>query len=58
VETLEKFAPALELPLYRLRFDTDKPPAAEGRKAQDGRFFASVSFWGVVDEENGGGAGQ
>jgi transcriptional regulator with XRE-family HTH domain len=32
VETLEKFARALELPLYRSLFDTDKPPAAEGAK--------------------------
>ncbi len=28
VETLEKFARALELPLYHLMFDGDKPPAA------------------------------
>jgi transcriptional regulator with XRE-family HTH domain len=27
VETLEKFARALELPLYHLMFDGDKPPA-------------------------------
>jgi transcriptional regulator with XRE-family HTH domain len=27
VETLEKFAGALELPLYHLMFDGDKPPA-------------------------------
>ena len=27
VETLEKFARALELPLYHLMFDRDKPPA-------------------------------
>jgi transcriptional regulator with XRE-family HTH domain len=28
VETLEKFARALELPLYHLMFDGDKPPTA------------------------------
>jgi len=28
LETLEKFARALELPLYHLRFDGDKPPPA------------------------------
>ena len=28
VETLEKFARALELPLYHLMFDGDKPPVA------------------------------
>ena len=27
VETLEKFARALEVPLYQLFYDSDKPPA-------------------------------
>ena len=36
VETLEKFARALEVPLYQLFYDSDKPPAtAQHSEAQE-----------------------
>lgn len=53
VETLEKFARALEIPMYQLFYDGDEPPALPdvpkrkktddipwGASGKDGRFFA------------------
>jgi transcriptional regulator with XRE-family HTH domain len=44
VETLEKFARALEVPMYRLFYDGDNPPKAvrrEQRKVDSGSFGAA-----------------
>jgi transcriptional regulator with XRE-family HTH domain len=45
VETLEKFARALELPLFHLMFDGDKPPAAAkvAKKGTEDSFESSRS---------------
>jgi transcriptional regulator with XRE-family HTH domain len=45
VETLEKFARALELPLFHLMFDGDKPPAAPkvAKKGTEDSFESSRS---------------
>jgi transcriptional regulator with XRE-family HTH domain len=41
VETLEKFARALEVPMYQLFYDSDKPPVALTLPEQNGNFFGS-----------------
>src|SRR5258707_5800756 len=37
VETLEKFARALEIPMYQLFYDSDKPPVALSLPTQNGK---------------------
>jgi len=37
VETLEKFARALEIPMYQLFYDSDKPPVALSLPNQNGK---------------------
>jgi len=42
VETLEKFARALEIPMYQLFYDSDMPPVALGLPTQNGiKLFGS-----------------
>jgi transcriptional regulator with XRE-family HTH domain len=47
IETLEKMARALELPLYQLMYDGDKPPESvtngeSGPQGADGRYFRNL----------------
>ncbi len=53
VETLEKFARALEVPLYHLMYDGEAPPplkARAGRKAQRDEFGTSGRDARVLDK--------
>src|SRR5712691_6121254 len=46
VETLEKMARALEMPLYQLMFDGDKPPALRVKSNGKG-----LDQWGAVGKD-------
>jgi len=54
VETLEKFARALEVPLYQLMYDGEEPPVAPkgrtGKKAQKDEFGASGKEARLLDK--------
>jgi transcriptional regulator with XRE-family HTH domain len=46
VETLQKFAHALEVPMYQLFYDSEKPPELPKRKATE-----DVAMWGDSGED-------
>ncbi len=50
IETLEKMARALELPLYQLMYDGDKPPKALAARASNGDSGRS-QIWGLSGRE-------
>jgi transcriptional regulator with XRE-family HTH domain len=54
VETLEKFARALEVPLYQLMYDGEEPPVAlkgrSGKKAQKNEFGDSGKNARLMDK--------
>jgi transcriptional regulator with XRE-family HTH domain len=60
VETLEKFAGALDIPLYRLFYDGEKPPKqlirlpAEGGAAQVKEMAPLVKTLARLDEQDRG----
>jgi transcriptional regulator with XRE-family HTH domain len=60
VETLEKYAGALDVPLYRLFYDGEKPPkqitppAAEHKKAQIKEMVPLVKTLAQLDEQDRG----
>jgi transcriptional regulator with XRE-family HTH domain len=60
VETLEKYAGALDIPLYRLFYDGEKPPkqitplAAERKKAQIKEVVPLANALARLDEQDRG----
>jgi transcriptional regulator with XRE-family HTH domain len=60
VETLEKYAGALDVPLYRLFYDGERPPkqitppAAEHKKAQIKEMVPLVKTLAQLDEQDRG----
>lgn len=46
VETLQKFAHALEVPMYQLFYDSEKPPELPKRKSTE-----DVAMWGDSGED-------